>query len=536
VKPLAGACLVTLLCPAFAAAQDGSALDRAFAAFWRAEGGKETSRAIEAVRGSGASFDAVLEKLTGGRLYDPKAATGELRWPTLPGGGVSHATTIVVPRAYNAAVKYPVRVYLHGGVARPDPEDSSEDPAGATPNRNGRPRRRLEFKERYIAVYPSGYADAMWWFSSQMTNLDVILDHLKRTYNVDENRIHLMGVSDGGTGTFFVGLKNPTPWSVFFPLNGFLRVLSNPEVGAEGELFTTNLTNRPIFAVNGELDPLYPVVAVLPTLLMLERAGARVIFRPEAGAGHNTAWWPTAVNSIDKFEEEHPRDPFPASLSWETERTDRYNRVAWLVVDRLDATKSGETFPDNNTYDIQEPADFGLRVDSRRGDGRKIIEVVEGTTAAAMGLKKGDTVMRMDDTTIHTAGDMGRAFDEHEAGTPMVFEVDRKGQRLTMRGSFPPTPKPPRKQEMFKHSKPSGRVTIVHEGNSFEARTRGVAEFTLLLSPQMIDFAKPVRVTVDGKAAFEGMVEKSVATLLKYAARDNDRAMLFGAELPIVVP
>jgi hypothetical protein len=30
-------------------------------------------------------------------------------------------------------------------------------------------------------------------------------------------------------------------------------------------------------------------------------------------------------------------------------------------------------------------------------------------------------------------------------------------------------------------------------------------------------------------------VEASVATLLKWAARDNDRTMLFGAELPIAL-
>src|SRR6185436_2666760 len=139
-----------------------------------------------------------------------------------------------------------------GGVARPDPEES-DDPERLVPAAQApaRPRRRLTFKERYIAVHPSGYAEAEWWFANQMANYDEILDRLKRNYNVDENRIHLMGVSDGGTGVYFVGLKDPTPWSVFFPLNGFLRVLSNPLTRADGELFTTNLTNRPIYAVNG---------------------------------------------------------------------------------------------------------------------------------------------------------------------------------------------------------------------------------------------------------------------------------------------
>ena len=344
------------------------------------------------------------------------------------------------------------------------------------------------------------------------------------------------GVSDGGTGTYFVGLKNPTPWSAFFPLNGFLRVLANPAMGADGELFATNFKSRPLYAVNGELDPLYPAIAAFPYMVMLKRAGVDVTFRAIPGAGHDTSWWPTEVSSIDAFEEEHPRDPLPERLAWETERTDRYNRLAWLVVDRLDAAKSLAGFADNNTIEIQEPADFGLRVDSRRGDGRKLIEVIGGTTAAAMGMKKGDTIVGMDDSVIHTSGEMGRAFDAHAPRTPLRFEVDRKGQRLKMEGMFPPAPKPSRKEEAFKHAKASGRADIRLKNNRFEAKSRGVGAFTLLLSPTVIDFEEPVTVAVNGRTVFEGKVERSLQTLLRYAARDNDRTMLFAAELRVEVP
>ena len=43
----------------------------------------------------------------------------------------------------------------------------------------------------------------------------------------------------------------------------------------------------------------------------------------------------------------------------------------------------------------------------------------------------------------------------------------------------------------------------------------------------------PITVVVDGKAAFEGIVQPDLKTLLKWAAKDNDRTMLFAAELPI---
>ena len=56
-----------------------------------------------------------------------------------------------------------------------------------------------------IYVLPAAWNDAPWWSDAQVDNLRGILDAVKRTYNVDENRVVLSGVSDGGTGAYFVG-------------------------------------------------------------------------------------------------------------------------------------------------------------------------------------------------------------------------------------------------------------------------------------------------------------------------------------------
>jgi hypothetical protein len=86
---------------------------------------------------------------------------------------------------------------------------------------------------------------------------------------------------------------------------------------------------------------------------------------------------------------------------------------------------------------------------------------------------------------------------------------------------------------MFEHRRPHGRVDLVRTGNLVQATTSGVRRFTLLLSPDQFDFGQPVRVTVNGRTAFDGRVEPSTKTLLKWAARDNDRTRLFGAEISI---
>jgi hypothetical protein len=92
-----------------------------------------------------------------------------------------------------------------------------------------------------------------------------------------------------------------------------------------------------------------------------------------------------------------------------------------------------------------------------------------------------------------------------------------------------------RDQTLFTHRQASGRVDLVKSGNTVKATTRGVAAFTLLLSPDAFDLSQAVRVETNGRVAFEGAVEKSLATLVKWAAHDNDRTMLFGAELHVNV-
>ncbi len=72
--------------------------------------------------------------------------------------------------------------------------------------------------------------DAPWWSDDQILNLNAIVDSLKRTYNVDENRVVLSGVSDGATGAYYIAMRDTTPFASFLPLNGFFMVLADDSI------------------------------------------------------------------------------------------------------------------------------------------------------------------------------------------------------------------------------------------------------------------------------------------------------------------
>ena len=86
---------------------------------------------------------------------------------------------------------------------------------------------------------------------------------------------------------------------------------------------------------------------------------------------------------------------------------------------------------------------------------------------------------------------------------------------------------------LFERRQRSGRVDLTRTGNAVDAVSRGVAEFTLLISPDAFDLSEPITVTANGKTVFDAKVQPSTATLMKWAAHDNDRTMLYAAEIDI---
>ena len=73
-------------------------------------------------------------------------------------------------------------------------------------------------------------------------------------------------------------------------------------------------------------------------------------------------------------------------------------------------------------------------------------------------------------------------------------------------------------------------MDLERTGNTVVATTMGVKAFTLLLSPDAFPIsANQSAVVANGREVFNGRVERSLQTLLKWAARDNDRTMLYGA-------
>ncbi len=318
---------------AFAAAatppvlRQATALDQALAAYWVAGGPAEAAVAAEEVLRSGAGFQQIYDRLAQGPEFDAEAPTGRLLHSRTNRDGVEHPYLVMVPESYDPRRRYPVRVYLHGGVGRPGGRDD-----GAW----WRNPERLAADD-LISVFPYSWRDSLWWEASQVENLAEILWLLKRSYNVDDDNVFLFGVSDGGTGAWFFAFRESTPWAGFLPFIAHPAVLSNPGTGVGGQLFPINLRAKPFYVVNGGQDRLYPSASVEPYMTLFRDAGAEVTFVDKPDEAHSTRWWPEEAAEIEAFIAAHPRDPLPDRLAWRADSAARANRAHWIVVDEIRA-------------------------------------------------------------------------------------------------------------------------------------------------------------------------------------------------------
>lgn len=497
-------------------AAPAGAADAAFTRFFQAGTPQETAAASEQIVASGVSFDEALRRLKQGRVYSRDVARGTVK-QSYKSEGTEYFYTLDVPESYDPARQYQVRVQLHGGVGRRE-DSAPQDATGG----------RLQGAEQ-IYVMPVAWRDAPWWTHRQTGNLRSILDLLKRTYNVDENRVVLSGVSDGGTGTYYEAMRDTTPFAAFLPLNGFVMVLRNEQSESDGDLFPNNMVNKPMFVVNGGRDPLYPTSAVDPYVAQLKKGGVDLEYRPQPNAGHDTSWWPQVKDEYEAFVASHPRRPLPDSISWEAGPTEIPARAHWLVIERLAGEQPGDAaLPDLNKMPSAPAPEFGIR-----GIGARISRVAAGSNAAQMGLKGGDVVATINNQPAPAATDLVEVLRSYPAGRPLILTVKRGEETIRLTGRYAPSVIPGEADAMFPRQRESGRVDLTRTGNRVEATARGVGAFTLLLSPDQFDLSKPVTVVVNGKTAYEGSVQKDLRTLLKWSARDNDRTMLFASERSI---
>jgi len=204
------------------------------------------------------------------RTYDFKDAGKEMEY------------TLFVPTSYDKDKKSPLIIALHG--------------LGSNPNQIIRYKGLTDLAEKhgYIVACPMGYNPRGWYGQpvpkklagkddpenlSELSEKDVmnVLGIVKKEFNVDPDRIYLMGHSMGGGGTFHLAFKHPDIWAALGPIApAIFRKPTDVE----------KIKHIPIVMVQGDKDNLVKVEGPRRWAEEMKKAGMTYEYIEVAGGDH----------------------------------------------------------------------------------------------------------------------------------------------------------------------------------------------------------------------------------------------------------
>ncbi|WP_309119278.1 prolyl oligopeptidase family serine peptidase [Paenibacillus sp.] len=171
--------------------------------------------------------------------------------------------------------KWPLVLFLHGAGERGDdiqkvkvhgiPKIADNDPS-------------LPF----IAVSPQCAEDSFW--NAEKDALLALLDEITTSFNVDEKRVYLTGLSMGGYGTWDLASSHPEKFAAIVPICGG----GNPNR-------VQALVNTPVWAFHGAKDNVVRLEESENMVNALQACGGNVKLTVYPEAGHDS-WTETYAN------------------------------------------------------------------------------------------------------------------------------------------------------------------------------------------------------------------------------------------------
>ncbi len=178
---------------------------------------------------------------------------------------------------------FPLMLFLHGIGER------SDAPAGIEAVKVHGPPKRIASGHPLPFIVVSPQCPAENWWSSHVTALMRLLDHITATYRVDTQRVYLTGLSMGGFGTWHLAYLYPERFAAAAPVCGGLAWFVGLEKAAQ------RMKHLPIWAFHGAKDATVPIGESQRVIEALKAAGGNVKFTVYRNLGHDS-WTKTYAN------------------------------------------------------------------------------------------------------------------------------------------------------------------------------------------------------------------------------------------------
>jgi predicted esterase len=213
-----------------------------------------------------------------------------------------------------------------------------------------------------IVLHPFGRQCIGWKSAGEIDVLEAINDVAQR-YQIDRDRIALMGFSMGGAGAWHIGAHYTDRFALVHAGAGFaetaqynrLKPDDYPPVYEQtlwgvydAPNYVRNLFNVPVIAYSGEIDKQIQAAQVMEAAFEAESRTLKHLIGPKMGHKYDPETQQAIAEMVTGALEEG-RDVFAKSVSLQTQ-TLRYNRMHWITAtglekhwedSRIDAKRSG---------------------------------------------------------------------------------------------------------------------------------------------------------------------------------------------------
>ena len=260
-----------------------------------------------------ATIDQVIRIIQTEREYAPQP-TGTISDEPINVQGLAYHLALSVPLTYQPVKSYGLVVCLHG--------------AGFT-GAAYLERWQARLGEDYVLACPTIPMGA--WFTRDAEELVLAtIRSVQRRYHIDSDRIFLTGMSNGGIGTWVIGMHDAPLFAGIAPMASGLDHVLLP--------FLANLRSTPIYVIHGAKDQVMPVEFSRTLTQELTRLGYPFVYRehdrehPMAG-GH---YFPREeLPELVTWLNAQRRNPLPTSVTVVRE-TSHFQPFGWVRIDATD--------------------------------------------------------------------------------------------------------------------------------------------------------------------------------------------------------
>jgi predicted esterase len=109
----------------------------------------------------------------------------------------------------------------------------------------------VERLDKKVAVLCPTYPMGAWWARPAEEMVLNLIDETREKYNIDSDRVFLAGLSNGAIGAYMIGMFYPDRFAGLIPIAG--------SITPRYMHFLVNLSNTPIYMIQGAHDPIFPI-------------------------------------------------------------------------------------------------------------------------------------------------------------------------------------------------------------------------------------------------------------------------------------